>query len=109
KKYGAWDRYPAVHILNIETGDERFLCPGWHPLFSPDWRTILVHSGDDYLQVDMDTGQSTSLKLPLTIQGSPQVLLSKDLIIFRGPPTAGAAPRWLKRGSFKVGTQMDAI
>ena len=109
RKYGAWDRYPAVHILNTETGEERFLCPGWHALFSSDWTSTLVRNGDDYLQVDMDTGQLTSFKLPITIQGSPQFLLSKDLIIFRGPPTAGAAPKWLKRGSFKVGTQMDAI
>jgi hypothetical protein len=109
RKYGHWDRYPAVHILNTETGEERFLCAGWHALFSPDWKTTLVRSGDEYLQVDMDTGQSTSIKLPLTIQGSPQFLLSNDFIVFRGPPTAGATPRWLKRGSFKVGTQMDAI
>ena len=47
--------------------------------------------------------------LRLTIQGSALWLLSKDLIIFRGPPTEGAEPRWVKRGSFTVGTQMDAL
>jgi len=106
-EYGGWDRVPAVYILNTESGEERFLCLGREAWFSSDWKTALVRSGANYLQVDMDTGQST--KLPRGIGGTPLFLLSKDLIVFRGLPTAGAAPRWLKRGSFKVGTQMDAI
>ena len=109
KEYGKWDKYPVVYIIDIETNQRRLLHTGWHPVFSADWKKALVADGDKVYFVDIKTGQSQPFNYPSASWNMPLFLLPNNIGIFRTLPTAGTSPRWLKRGSFKVGTLMYAI
>jgi hypothetical protein len=108
KEYGRWENYPVVYILNIETNQSRILHPGWHPVFSVDWDKALVYSRNIYL-IDIKTGQPQPFDYPSSSWSMPRFLLPNNLAIFLKQPTVGTTPRWLKRGSFSVGSSMWAI
>lgn len=62
--------HPGIYLADVETGRERLLVPyGRQPSYSPDGRTILYWTGDEYgmqpfgkiFLFDLKTGKSTQL------------------------------------------------
>src|SRR5438552_3869373 len=41
-----WEKVPAVHVFDTETGKKSFLHLGWHPQVSTDGKNVLVSDFD---------------------------------------------------------------
>src|SRR5262249_27839153 len=46
-----WDKVPAVHVLDIDTGKKTFLHLGWRPVVASDGKTVLVQDFDNRLRL----------------------------------------------------------
>jgi hypothetical protein len=102
-----WDRLPVVQILNVETGEKRFLQVGWSPVVSSDGRAVLVRWGRT-LAVDARSRSARPVRWPGK-SGNPVALVDGDKVIYMGLPTAGTEPRRSQRGSFKSGSPMLSV
>ena len=94
-----WDKVPAVQVLETDTGKKTFIHVGFYPKVSANSQTVLVRDlNNGYTLVDVATRRSKPVQLPGDWQG-PIALLDGNLILYRGLPTEGAAPRYVLRGS----------
>jgi hypothetical protein len=106
-RYRSWDQVPTVFLIDAVTGERRFLHVGARPLVSVDGASVLVRAGRWRL-VDVARGDSQLVRWPGNWVG-PIALLPGGKVLYAGLPTEGTEPRWIKRGSFRVGSQMGAV
>jgi len=95
---GNWPELPAIHILDIQSGETRFLSLGWIPVVSADGKTVFTggwvsDSTDDLKLVWRSVDVSSGAAARLTWPGDAGGLIanpSDDLVLYWGLPTAGA-------------------
>jgi hypothetical protein len=123
-----WDVLPAVHILDVESGNTRFLTLGEHPIVSFDGKTVLVSNyvgevsecGETkyanqmpetttiWHLIDVQTGKATKATWPGAANGAV-ALPADDLVLYYGWPTSGQPIKHSPYGSFKAGIQLVTI
>lgn len=94
---GEWNELPAIYILDLNSGDSRFLSLGWVPVVSADGLSVFVSGwipsatkGIEMVwkRIDVATGVASDVSWP----GDAGGLLANpanDLVLYRGLPTAG--------------------
>jgi hypothetical protein len=101
--FKGWEKVPAVHILDTETGKKTFLHLGWRPVVSADGKTVLVQDFDNRLRlVTVADGKSKAVELP-GYWGRTLAVLEGNRVLYWGLPTAGSPPRYTKYNSPLVG------
>jgi hypothetical protein len=87
-----WDELPAVHILDISTGETRFIHVGWTPIVSASGEEMLV-GGWDYAgafswnRLTLASGKSTLTQWPANVGGAIAVP-AEQIVLYAGLPTA---------------------
>lgn len=129
---GDWDQLPAIHILNVETGQSSFFCLGWRAIVSADGTAlfaggmvpILSAKGKmeysasgaplvrlDWKRIDLATHAVTDVKIPnaagtlLNAFAAP----TDDEMVFWGHQESGGSIKRVTTGSFSVGSPMLSI
>jgi hypothetical protein len=114
---GSWQELPAVYILDVPTGESRFLSLGWRPIVSADGDKVYVggwvpnSAGGIKLiwkSVDASTGAAADVTWPGDA-GGLVAIPSGDLVLYWGLPTAGAKIERSSHGSFRKGTMLLTI
>jgi hypothetical protein len=109
----------TVYVLDVESGERKPLHKGGFALVSTDGESVLVNTeeGDiinteeGNIIVDVKTGESRKVDWPGKYPrwspsvhwGGPIALIDKDLILYWGLPTTGAAPKVTENNSPLVG------
>jgi hypothetical protein len=114
---GNWAELPAIHILDIQSGETRFLSLGWIPVVSADGKTVFIggwvsDSTDALKLVWRSVDVSTGAAAPLTWPGVAGGLIANpgdDLVLYWGLPTAGAKIQHSRDGSFRRGLMLLTI
>ncbi len=95
---GAWGELPAIYILDIRSGETRFLSLGWVPIVSANGKAVFVGAWIPdskegikmvWKHVDVATGVATDVTWP----GSAGDLIANpvdDLVLYWGLATTGA-------------------
>jgi hypothetical protein len=96
-----WPRMPAVHVLNVDTGERRFLHLGWSPVVSADGDWVVVSDGEGRLTlIDANEGASKSAHFAGIISGPGVIaVLQGGLALYWGWPTTGTAIQYTDAGS----------
>jgi hypothetical protein len=95
---GAWGELPAIYILDIQSGETRFLSLGWTPVVSANGKGVFIGAwipdsklGIKFVWKHVDV--ATGLAIDVTWPGSTGDLIANpvdDLILYCGLPTTGA-------------------
>jgi hypothetical protein len=114
KEFSGWSRVPAVHVLDVMTGQRNLICIGWQPVVSADGKSILVEDSEGHRRkVDIATGRSQVIQWPGALSAgdhsSALALLPGDLVLYWGLPTEGSPVVRSPYGSFRAGTQMVTL
>jgi hypothetical protein len=97
--FKGWEKVPAVHVLDTDTGKRTFLHLGWQPIVSSDGKSVLVQDFDNRLRlVTVADGKSQAVKLP-GYWGRSLALLEGSRVLYWGLPTTGSPPRFTKYNS----------
>lgn len=106
------EKVPSIHLREIGTGAESFLCTGRTPVVSPDGRAILVSDEKGlWTSVDVASGQKKAVTWhgrtradwpKATVVGHP----TSDIVLAWCLPTKGTEVKRTTTGSFRVGMQM---
>jgi hypothetical protein len=114
---GSWKELPAIYILDVPTGETRFLSLGWTPMVSADEKTVFVGGWVPdpaegvkliWKSVDLATGTAADVTWP----GDAGGLVANptdDLVLYWGLPTTGAKIERSPYGSFRRGTMLLTI
>jgi hypothetical protein len=114
---GAWEELPAVHILDLESGQDRFLSLGWTPVVSFDGKAVFVAGWVPdakegikliWKRVDAASGAVQDVTWP----GDAGGLIANptaDLALYWGLTTTGAPIKHSDRGSFRRGLALVTI
>ena len=95
-----WPRLPAVHVLNVDTGERRFLHFGWTPVVASSGELIAITDLDGRKRmVDAQTGRSVRARYPGLIDPGLIAVLPGRLGLYWGQPTAGQAIQYTNLGS----------
>jgi hypothetical protein len=95
---GSWKELPAIYILDVPTGETRFLSLGWRPTVSADGKTVYVGGWVPDLAngiklvwkgVDVATGTAADVTWPGDAGGLVANPVN-DLVLYWGLPTTGA-------------------
>ena len=87
---GVREPAPVVHILDVESGADRFLAKGRGGFVSSDGLSVLVERGRGRLvRIDVQTGAETALPL-LRGRGHPVALIAGRWIVLYGRPGPGS-------------------
>jgi hypothetical protein len=114
---GSWAELPAIYILDIQTGETRFLSLGWVPVVSASGNAVLVGAWVPdptngikmvWKRVDVTTGAPTDTTWPGDA-GGPIAYSTDGLILYWGLPTAGAKIKHSPFGSFRRGLMLITI
>lgn len=98
--YGRWPQLPAVHVLDVDTGEKTFLHVGENPVVSADGSKVLVYNFDTGKRlVDVATGQSEAVDWPGDTDSGAFALLQGGLVLYMGQPTAGTPLRYTEFGT----------
>lgn len=110
EKFRSWDRVPAVHSFDRETGQSRILSAGWNPIVSQDGASVLLDGLDSRVwDVDTRSGEAKTVRWRGRSRTERIALLETRIILYRGLPTAGTQPRFTKYGSFGSGMPMASL
>jgi hypothetical protein len=114
KEFSGWSRVPAVHVLDVMTGQRKLICVGWQPVVAADGKSILVEDSEGHRKkVDIATGRSQVIQWPGALSASDHAsaiaLLPGDLVLYWGLPTEGSPVVRSPYGSFRAGTQMVTL
>jgi hypothetical protein len=106
RAFRSWDRVPAVFVLDIDTGAERFLATGWRPVVSADGMQVLVTDSDGNARgVDAGTGSPLALRLPgrdcRVLVAAP----APDQVLARCRPDAGQTAETTRNNSPLAGAK----
>ncbi len=97
--FKAWEKVPAVHVLDADTGKKRLLHPGWSPRVSADGKSVLASDFDNRFRlIDAASGESEAADWPGR-WGGVIALLEGKRILYWGLPTKGAPARYTHLGS----------
>jgi hypothetical protein len=114
---GTWDELPAVHILDVESGQDRFLSLGCIPVVSFDGKAVFVAGWVPdasqgikliWKRVDAASGAVQNVTWPGDAGGliaNP----SADLALYWGLTTTGAPIKHSDRGSFRRGLALVTV
>lgn len=129
-----WNEFPAVHILDVETGKSRVLTLGWRSVVSHDGKSLLVESWASVMtesgapkydpdtgypevemvwhRVDVETGKATRVTWPGAAPGDHGNLIAQptdDLVLYLGWPTEGQPIKHSTSGSFRAGLELVTV
>ncbi|HQU46333.1 MAG TPA: hypothetical protein PK867_26235, partial [Pirellulales bacterium] len=114
---GSWDELPAIHILDIQSGETRFLSLGWLPVVSADGKTVYVGAwvpdSTDRIQlawkrVEVATGTPVDVAWP-DDAGGLIAIPEDEFVLYWGLPTAGSKVQRSPYGSFQRGRTLVTI
>lgn len=99
----SWDAVPAIHILNIETGQTGFVHVGWVPVVSRDGKSILVggwdnHSKFTWSRLQLENHKTMPVNWPGDAGGAIAVP-SDNVVLYLGLPTVGGTLQYTKNNS----------
>jgi hypothetical protein len=108
---GSWDELPAVHILDLESGQCRFLTLGWIPVVAFDGKAVFVagwvpDAGESVKMIWKKVEVATGAVQDVTWPGDAGGLIANptdDLALYWGLTTTGAPIKHSNRGSFRRG------
>lgn len=106
--FKSWDYLPVVHIWDVESKTKRPVAIGWRPVVATDGSGIVISdlaNNSDF--VDLKGHKTRRITWP-GHWGDAIAFFPGEKIIHIGLPTAGSKPRWIKHGSFRVGSPMVA-
>lgn len=107
--YPGWEKVPIVTLLDIQTGKKEEIHSGFAPVVSWDGTQILAQfTAQSMIAVDEVSKGSRPITLP-GAHGFAFAIPKRDLFLYWGLPTAGAAPAYSPFGSFRAGLQMVSI
>jgi hypothetical protein len=105
--FRTWDKVPAVHVLDTDTGRKTLVRVGWSGVVSSDGKTILVHDfGQHWTVVDVATGESRRADWPGRVHGGVIAFLESKWVVYWGLPTSGTAIRYTRNNSPIVGKKV---
>jgi len=106
-----WERVPAVHVLDLETGRSRAVHAGERPLVSPDGRSILLQDFELHWRIlDLETNQSRPFAAVGAIHPGAIAFVDPDTVLYWAWPTEGSATEYTEHNSPLVGKkQMRAL
>jgi hypothetical protein len=114
---GSWEELPAVHILDVDSGQDRFLSLGWIPVVSFDGKAVFVAGwvADAsrgirliWKRVDVASGTVENVTWP----GDAGGLIANptaDLALYWGLTTTGEPIKHSNRGSFRRGLALVTL
>jgi hypothetical protein len=114
---GKWAELPAIHVLDLPSGETRFLSLGWHPVVSADGKSVFIGGWVQdpanglrmiWKRVDVATCTASDVTWP----GDAGGLLASpadDFVLYWGLPTAGAKIERSPFGSFRKGTMLLTV
>lgn len=109
RSYPGWDRVPVITVLDLQTGKREEIHSGFAPVVSADGTQILAQfTAQSMVVVDSMSKSSHPIRLP----GAYAFALSipkRNLFLYWGLPTAGAATVHSPHGSFRAGLQMVSL
>jgi hypothetical protein len=98
-----WPTIPAVFVYDLLDHSSTFLYAGWHPVVSPDGKSVLVSGFEkNHCLVNVETRTAVPIDWP-SQYGSVIAFTSSNVILHMGLPTAGAKPKWTNHNSPLVG------
>jgi hypothetical protein len=102
-----WDEVPANFVLDIENGKSSLMHIGWTPVVAFDGKSVLVGGWDkrsqfSWRQFLVEGQKSVAVKWPGDAGGAI-AMPAKDVVIYRGLPTAGAPREFTKSNSLVGG------
>jgi hypothetical protein len=129
-----WKEFPAVYILDIETGRRTFCSLGSTPIVSADGKTVFVGSfvsktlangrtvyqGGipqtrlNWKRVEVSSGKVAAVNWPLDPEGqdgAPGLIAnpSDDIVVYWGRRTPGEPQKRSRTGSFRSGLELQTI
>jgi hypothetical protein len=97
-----WDELPAVHILDIESGQSTFVHLGLVSVVALDGRSMLVGAYNSaswwWKRVDIESGESIQVQWPGD-EGGPIAVPADNIVVYWGLPTAGTPIEYTKSNS----------
>ena len=103
----SWDEVPAIFVLDVESGKSNFMHVGWTPVVAFDGNSVLVGGVDKRLKFSwrrflVEEQKSVAVNWPGDAGGAI-AMPSKDIVIYKGLPTAGAPLEFTKSNSLVGG------
>jgi hypothetical protein len=87
--FAQWPKIPSVMLLDLASGENRFLAVGWDPIVSTDGRFILYSDLTGiHREFDLETGTARPVEWPGD-WGGPVAYVGPDLVAYWGLPTTG--------------------
>ena len=89
-------------------GTESFVAVGWHPLVSPDGRSVLVMNADlkSYRRIDLEQRKVTPVKWPGAAWREAIAWPAEDISLCWCLPTQGARIKYTESNSPLVGPKL---
>jgi hypothetical protein len=104
RKYMKWKRVPIVHVIDISTGESRWLHVGERPVLSPDGRILLVRDFEQQWRIlDVDSNQSKPFDAPGAVYPGAIALVDSQTALYWALQTAGAETKFTDNNSPVVG------
>jgi len=96
-KGNAWDELPAVHVLDVETSESKFLHLGWTPIVAASGKELLIGGWDlagafSWVRLVLETGKATAVQWPANVGGAIAVP-ADDVVLYTGQGIAGTSGR----------------
>ena len=92
----------TIYVLDVESGERKPLLKGRFAMVSTDGESVLVNRAEGNFVVDLKTEDSRKVDWPGK-WGGPIAFIRKNLILYWGLPTTGAAPKVTENNSPLVG------
>jgi beta-lactamase regulating signal transducer with metallopeptidase domain len=129
---GDWDQLPAIHILNVDSGQSRFLCLGSNPVVAADGKAIFVGGLIPLLsargkmeysssrapnlrlawkRIELASNTVTDVELPRAAGTALNAFAARndDEVLYWGLQDEGAPTKLTATGSFGWGTPKMSI
>jgi hypothetical protein len=94
----SWDAVPAIHVLDIETGQVSFLHVGWTPVVSSDGKAVLVGGWGDRSEFSWNlfhVGRRDSAAVRWPGDAGGAIAMPVDnVVLYRGLPIDGMARKY---------------
>ena len=99
-----WERVPAVHVLDTETGQSNTLHVGERPIVSPDGQRVLLRDFEQHWRVlDLESGRSRPFQAPGAVAPGAIAFVDADTVLYWAWPTEGSEIKFTKNNSPLVG------
>jgi hypothetical protein len=99
-----WERVPAVHVLDTDTGEMRALHVGERAIASPDGRRLVLQDFENHWRVlDLETGRSKPFEAAGAVYPGAIAFVDSDTLLYWAWPTEGSEIKFTKNNSPLVG------